>query len=149
MSKQPQPNAKPKPRQPRTAPAQRGTSLASSAALVPDPLPPPAHLSVAAAQVWRETITQIAAHGTVDAADAATLETFVAAILRQRRIMAEIEAAPLMDEQGKLSPLLRYASSTSATVKGLAHVLGLNPVARLRLPKAPRKAAGGDKWGDL
>jgi P27 family predicted phage terminase small subunit len=113
----------------------------------PDPLPPPAYLSAAAAQVWRDTVAHIAAHGTVDAADSVTLETFVAAVLRQRRIAAEIEAAPLLDEEGKISPLLRVAASTAATVKNLAHALGLNPLARQRLPKAPPN--GGGRWGDL
>jgi P27 family predicted phage terminase small subunit len=114
----------------------------------PDPLPPPPHLSPSAAQVWRETVVHLAARGAVNPADAITLETFVAAVLRQRPIAAEIEAAPLLDDEGKLSPLLRYAASTEATVKGLAAALGLNAAGRQRLPMAPQKQGGG-KWADL
>jgi phage terminase small subunit len=86
----------------------------------------------------------------VDVADAVALETFVAAVIRQRRIMVEIESAPLVTA-GKISPLLRVAEATAATVKNLGHVLGLNPVARQRLPKPPQghRPGGGGKWGDL
>ena len=115
-----------------------------------DPLPPPAFLSAEGAAVWRSTVLHMQVHGTVDAADSVTLETFVAAVLRQRRIAAEIEAAPLTDDEGRISPLLRVAASTAATVKNLAHVLGLNPVARQRLPRGQQKPdAAGSKWGDL
>lgn len=114
----------------------------------PDPLPVPAHLSAAAAQIWRETASHMAANGTVDAAYGPTLESYVAAVIRQRRIAAEIENAPLLDEEGKVSPLLRIAGPTAATVRSLAAVLGLNPVARLRLPRAPQSKGGG-RWDDL
>ena len=114
-----------------------------------DPLPPPAFLSPAGAAIWRSTVAHMAAHGTVDAADSIVLETFVAAVLRQRRIAVEIEADPLTDEEGKISPLLRVAASTAATVKNLAHTLGLNPMARQRLPKGPQGPSGDrGKWGD-
>jgi P27 family predicted phage terminase small subunit len=113
----------------------------------PDPLPPPPYLSADAAQLWRETVGHLAVRGQVDPADATTLETFVAATMRQRRIMLAIEAEPLVTD-GKISPLLRVAEATAATVKNLAHVLGLNPTARRRLPKAPEKRGGG-KWDDL
>lgn len=110
-----------------------------------DPLPPPPHLSRDGSQLWRETVAHLVElHGAVNAADGPTLETYVAAILRQRRIMVEVEAAPLVTSEGKLSPLLRVAEATAATVKNLAHVLGLNPVARQRLPRAPQK--GVSKW---
>jgi P27 family predicted phage terminase small subunit len=114
----------------------------------PDPLPVPPHLSEAAAQIWRETASHMAANGTVDAAYGPTLESYIAAVIRQRRIAAEIEAAPLTDEEGKVSPLLRIAGSTAATVRSLAAVLGLNPIARQRLPKAPQSNGGG-RWSDL
>jgi P27 family predicted phage terminase small subunit len=118
----------PKPR-PRSPPA------------APDPLPPPEHLSPEAAAVWRRTVAHMATRGPVDAADEIALETFVAAVIRQRRMAAEIEETPLTTD-GKISPLLRVAEATAATVKNLGHVLGLNPTARQRLPKAaaPQKA---------
>ena len=112
-----------------------------------DPLPPPNYLTPAAAEVWRRTVTHLVALGTVNVADETTLETFVAAVLRQRRISRAIEDGPLT-EDGKISPLLRVAEATAATVKNLGHVLGLNPTARQRLPKAPQKVGGG-KWQDL
>jgi P27 family predicted phage terminase small subunit len=113
-------------------------------------LPAPPHLSDAAAIIWRETVAHMGTHGTLDAADAITLETFVYAVLRQRRIAVEIEAEELVDEEGKIYPLLRIAASTAGTVKNLAAVLGLNPVARQRLPRSPQKpSGGGGKWSDL
>jgi P27 family predicted phage terminase small subunit len=108
------------------------------------------HRRICLQKLWLETVAHLTAHGTADAADAMTIETFVPAVLRQRRIMAEIEAAPLVTD-GKISPLLRVAEATAATVKNLAHVLGLNPVARQRLPRLPQKSNGqvGSKWSDL
>ena len=76
-------------------------------------------------------------------ADEVLIETLVLAIARQRRIMGEIEAGPLQDEEGKINPLLRVAESTAATVGSMARALGLGPTARQRLPKAapaPQKA---------
>ena len=97
-------------------------------------------MSREAAAVWRRTVAHMAARGPVDAADEIALETFVAAVIRQRRMAAEIEETPLTTD-GKISPLLRVAEATAATVKNLGHVLGLNPTARQRLPKAaPQKA---------
>ena len=113
----------------------------------PPPVRPPPYLAPEAAQLWRETVEHMRAHNTLDAADAVTLETFCAAVLRQRRIMAELESGPLV-VGGKIAPLLRVAEATAATVKNLAHVLGLNPVARQRLPRAPQ-GKGGGKWSDL
>jgi P27 family predicted phage terminase small subunit len=149
MTQKSGPKTKATPR--RAAPAKERRHVSPAATPPPDPLPPPPHLSPSAAQVWRETVAHLAARGAVNPADAITLETFVGAVLRQRRIAAEIEAAPLMDDEGKLCPLLRYAASTAATVKGLAAALGLNPVARQRLPKPPQGhgPGGGGKWGDL
>ena len=132
-------------------PARRAASPVPPNPASSGPLPAPAFLSAEGAEVWRSTVANMAAHGTVDAADSIVLETFVAAVLRQRRIAVEIEAAPLTDEEGRIAPLLRVAASTAATVKNLAHVLGLNPVARQRLPQGPQKPGGstGGKWGDL
>jgi P27 family predicted phage terminase small subunit len=113
----------------------------------PKPLPPPAYLSAEAAQIWRDAVGQMATRGTVEIADGPTIETSVVAVERQRRITAEIAGAPLTDEEGKVAPLLRFAGATAATVKNLATALGLNPLGRQRLPKAPQR--GGSKWDDL
>ncbi len=114
------------------------------ASAAPNHLPPPPHLSAAAAQVWRETVANIA---TIDVADSVLLETFAAAVLRQRRIAAEIEAAPMPDTAGKILPLMRAASSTAAAIKGLARALGLNATGRQQPPQ--EKKTGGGKWDDL
>jgi P27 family predicted phage terminase small subunit len=142
--------SKPKPPTRRAQPSRKTAHIPPAASPAPDPLPPPPFLSQDAAQVWRETVAHLAARGPVDVADAVALETFVAAVIRQRRIMVEIESAPLVTA-GKISPLLRVAEATAATVKNLGHVLGLNPVARQRLPKPPQghRPGGGGKWGDL
>jgi P27 family predicted phage terminase small subunit len=112
-----------------------------------DPLPPPPDLPPDAAVIWRKTVAHLARIGTVNTADEIALETFCFAVLRQRRIAAEIQAAPIVAD-GKISPLLKVAEAVAASVKNLGHVLGLNPTARVRLPMAPRKG-GADKWADL
>jgi P27 family predicted phage terminase small subunit len=140
------PPRKPKPRAGRAAPSRKLADVAPVAALAPDPLPPPPYLDEADAVIWRLTVAQLAVQGEVVAADGPTVETYVAAISRQRRIAAEIKSQPVVTD-GKISPLLRVAEATAATVKNLGHVLGLNPTARLRLPKRPQ--TGGGKWADL
>jgi P27 family predicted phage terminase small subunit len=107
------------------------------------PSPPP-HLSPDAQAVWRDTVELLEARAALNREDAMTIETYVMAIVRQRRLTVELEAAPLVVD-GKLSPLLRVAEATAATVKNLGHVLGLNPVARQRLPIA-RQPERGSKW---
>jgi phage terminase small subunit len=109
-----------------------------------DPLPPPAHLSPDAAQVWRETVALLAAPR---AADALTLETLVFAVVRQRRIQAEIEAGALIDDEGKVYPLLRLSASTASTVKAMARELGLTHAGRQRAPQAQPKGDG--IWADM
>jgi P27 family predicted phage terminase small subunit len=110
-------------------------------------LSPPPYLCEDAAAVWRVAVAQMVASGNIEEADGPTIETYCAAVVRQRRITAEIDGAPLTGS-GKMAPLLRVAEATAATVKNLGHVLGLNPAARQRLPKAPQKVGGG-KWDDL
>jgi P27 family predicted phage terminase small subunit len=104
-------------------------------------LPPPEHLSAAAAEIWRETADKLAARGTpVNPADGILLETFAMAVVRQRRVDGELEATPLTDLEGKITPLIRVAASSAATVASLARALGLSPTARQQPPKTPQKA---------
>jgi P27 family predicted phage terminase small subunit len=108
---------------------------------------PPTHLSPDAAAIWRETVGLLEARGTLNREDAMTLETYCMAVIRQRRLTVELEAHPLVVD-GKLSPLLRVAEATAATVKNLGHVLGLNPVARQRMPGGggTRQPDPSSKW---
>lgn len=128
-----------------------GSSLSAEGAQVghpnSDPLPPPEYLSPYAASVWRRTVAHLVAHGRLDIADEPTIETYVAAVERQRLIAVEIASGPMVTG-GKISPLLRVAEATAATVRNLGHVLGLNPVARQRLPRPPQQAAN-DKWAGI
>jgi P27 family predicted phage terminase small subunit len=117
--------------------------LVKKSELPADSLSPPGHRSAVAREVWRETVVKMAAQGIpAIPADGVLIETLALAVARQRRIMAEIEAGPLQDEEGKINPLLRVAESTAATVGSVARALGLSPTARQRLPKAaaPQKA---------
>lgn len=112
------------------------------------PLRAPPHLSPDARKIWRRVIVYLADNGTLNPIDAETIEAYCAAVVRHRRLTAELDAAALMTVDGKLHPLLRTVEATAATVKNLAHVLGLNPTARNRLPAAPPQK-GKDKWDGI
>jgi hypothetical protein len=78
--------------------------------------PPPAFLNAEGKRIWRETIAQMAAHSIHDPADAVTPETYVLAVLHQRAIADELRNAPLLTEDGKISPLWRAAEAVAGTV---------------------------------
>jgi hypothetical protein len=82
-------------------------------------------------------MAHLQANGDYLEADTPTLETYCFAVIRQRRLSAELAAAPLVDPDGKLNPILRVLEQTSATVKNLGHVLKLNPTARKVTGKPP------------
>ncbi len=113
-------------------------------------LHPPAHLSVDAAKLWREVCTHLQANQRLLRIDAAVIETFCFAVERQRRLVAELAASKLVDAEGKPNPLLRTIEATAATVKNLAAVLGLSPLARRLLPSTPKKSKGvGGAWAGI
>jgi P27 family predicted phage terminase small subunit len=107
---------------------------------------PPAHLSADAARIWREVVAHLAQNGLLLRVDAGTVETYCMAVVRQRRLTGELDKAPLLDASGKPHPLLRTIEATAATVKNLAHVLGLNPVARKALPTKQNTTEKGGAW---
>lgn len=115
----------------------------------PAPLPPPAHLTEAGAKIWRSCAVHIAAaDGAIDALRAAQLETLVHALLRQRQLAAQIEAAPVLAD---ICPTLKLAEACAGTVRRLVTSLGLGSAGRQRLPRPSQSggARGGDKWADL
>jgi P27 family predicted phage terminase small subunit len=110
---------------------------------------PPAHLSDEAAKIWREVCAHLEQNGHLLRVDVGTIETYCMAVVRQRRLNAELDKAPLLDASGKPHPLLRTVEATAATVKNLAHVLGLNPVARRTLPAKQSTIAKGGTWDGI
>jgi P27 family predicted phage terminase small subunit len=112
---------------------------------------PPAYLSADASQIWRLVTSHLDRSGLLLNVDAGTVETYCMAVVRQRRLNGELDrAATLLDESGKPHPLLRTIEATAATVKNLAHVLGLNPVARKMLPmKQTPKNKGSEPWAGI
>jgi phage terminase small subunit len=94
------------------------------------------------------------ANGQLLRIDSAVIETFVTAVIRQRRLTAVLDKADLVDKDGKPHPLLRTIEATATTIKNLSHVLGLNPLARKALParvKQPRlnRGKGADPWSGV
>lgn len=110
---------------------------------------PPAHMSTDAARIWRQVVTHLNRNGQLLRVDTGTIETYCMAVVRQRRLNAVLDKADLVDESGKPHPLLRTVEATAATVKNLAHVLGLNPVARKTLPAKNPKEEGGGPWAGV
>jgi len=109
----------------------------------------PPYLSADAAELWRQTVTYLRGNGTFLAVDAGVVETYVTAVVRLRRLTLALDKAALVDKEGKPHPLLRTVEATCATVKNLAHVLGLSPLARKALPAKPRvkpNSGGRDVW---
>lgn len=120
-------------------------------------LRPPSHLSADAARIWREVVAHLRTNGQLLRIDSWIIESFVTAVIRQRRLTAVLDKAALVDKDGKPHPLLRTIEATATTIKNLSHVLGLNPMARKALPariKQPRlnglnggsSKAGADPW---
>ncbi len=114
-------------------------------------LRPPGHLSADAARIWRQVAAHLRANGQLLRVDAGVVETYCLAVVRQRRLTAVLDKAALVDAAGKVHPILRTIEATAATVKNLAHVLGLSPLARKALPpriKQPRLPDSGGKGTD-
>lgn len=111
---------------------------------------PPKHLSIIAKEVWRRAAAYLLNRNLLHSGDLAALEAFSVAVARLRRIEAEMEDAPLFDEDGKPHAGLRSAEATSATISKLAAQLLLAPAGRSRLSVAQqrggKKAAGEDDW---
>ena len=107
----------------------------------------PRYLSRDAAVIWRQVVAHHRGQGTLLAVDAGVIETYAMAVVRQRRLTAELDKHALVDKQGRPHPLLRTIEATAATVKNLSHVLGLNPLARKALPaKAPKAKGAHNPW---
>jgi P27 family predicted phage terminase small subunit len=109
---------------------------------------PPAHLKGDARRIWRRVVAHLAKNGFLLSIDAYAVENFALAVIRQRRIAAELESADLIDADGKPNPLLKVAEATAATVKNLGHVLGLNPMARKSLP-VKETTKGDPTWSGV
>ena len=110
------------------------------------PPAPPAHLDAEAREIWRQVTAHLAKNGMLLGVDRYTIETFCLAVVRQRKLSAELDKAPLL-EDGKVNPLLKVAEATATTVKNLGHVLGLNPMARRALPaKEPTEKGRRSVW---
>jgi P27 family predicted phage terminase small subunit len=110
----------------------------------PITMPPPGHLGKDEAVIWRSVVGYLAETGELMTVDAGTIETYCFAVVRQRRLTAELSTGSLVDAEGKLNPLLRVLEATAATVKNLAHVLKLNPTARKGARRPPGK--GKSAW---
>jgi P27 family predicted phage terminase small subunit len=116
----------------------------------PSPPPrPPAYLSADAARIWRGVVTHLRGNGLLLRVDVGVIETYCMAVVRQRRLTAELDKAGMLDESGKPHPLLRTIEATAATVKNLAHVLGLSPMSRKALPAKPENPKGADPWSGV
>jgi phage terminase small subunit len=90
--------------------------------------------------VWRTVVAYLHEIGELHVVDAGTIETYCLAVVRQRRLAAELAAGPLVGADGKLSPVLRVLEGTAATVKNCALALKLSPTAR-KGAKPPAKTA--------
>jgi len=101
---------------------------------------PPPHLSREAALVWREVVAHLRREGTCLAAYGAAIETFCMAVVRQRRLAAELDKAGA----GALDKaVLRATEAAAATVKNLAQLLGLSPARKAK----PKPTGGGTRAG--
>ena len=105
-------------------------------------LPAPDYLECDALAIWDQVVDHLATTGELLAVDAATIETFVLAVIRQRRMSVELAQSRLLDDDGKPHPLLRTIEATAATVKNLGHVLKLNPTARKGSQKSTNGSTG-------
>ena len=133
----------------RSAPtvAARLVATSSPAPRKKSALPAPPHLTADGRKIWRQVVAHLEASGTAAAVIGPTVETYVDAVIRQRRLSAALADAPLIDGDGKLHAALRVLEATSATVKNLAVTLGLAtpPKTRSAAPERPREG----KWAGV
>jgi P27 family predicted phage terminase small subunit len=107
----------------------------------------PPSLSDEARRVWNEVVQALRAAGTYAESDHATIEAFVQAVVRHRRLTAALDREGIVVD-GKLHPAARTIEATAATVKNLGHILGLNPAARKQRSASAAKGRTST-WADV
>ena len=107
---------------------------------------PPKHLNTEACAIWRHTIGDLDRAGRLSTTNQHVLESFCRAVVRERALQDEIERTGYVDKDGKPHPLLRTIEATAASVKNLAHTLGLTSGARRTLPAVAPRGKTGDVW---
>ena len=106
----------------------------------------PRYLGADAATLWRQTVAYLSGQGRLEATDGGVIETYCMAVARQRAFQAVIDREGVVMADGKPHPLLRTIEATAATVRNLAHVLGLSPLARKALPSMSSQPKGASVW---
>jgi phage terminase small subunit len=111
-------------------------------------LPVPSHLTPDGRKIWRQVVAHLEANGAATTVIGPTIETYIDAVLRQRRLSAALADAPLIDGEGKLHGALRVLEATSATVKNLAVTLGLTTLKQRKSGGTAESPTEG-KWSGV
>lgn len=109
----------------------------------------PSYLSADAKKIWREVVAHLKAQGTYKPIDGGVVESYAMALVRQRQLVQALDKAGIVGADGKPNGLLRTIEATATTVKNLAHVLGLDPLARKSMRAAGKGKTEGGTWAGV